>query len=421
MKILFIHQNYPGQFRHLAPALAARGDDVRALTCRVDKPAVFDGVRVNPYRVAAKPAEGGAAWAREFEERLLYGYFCAGEAQKAQKAGYSPDVIVGHPGWGETMFLKHIWPEARLGLYCELYYDPDHPATWPARPLPDDYQPPLRSRLRLRVRNVNTRLHDDIMDAGICPTRFQLESYPHEMRERITLQHDGVDTDFSCSDPDVHFALPDGRELTRADEVITYVARSLEPMRGFDVFMRALPDLLRVRPNAQILVVGREDVSYGGAAPDGKSWKQHFMEEVGPQIAPEDIGRVHFLGNIPHPEFRRMLQVSRVHIYLTYPFVVSWSLLEALSTGCAVVASDGPSVREIITGPELGQVVPFPDPAALVEGVVRLCEDPARRAALAEAGRAHILKNYDLRTACMPAQINWIDRLAAMTPRKPLD
>ncbi|PIE09794.1 MAG: glycosyl transferase [Rhodobacterales bacterium] len=415
MNILFIHQNYPGQFRHLAPALLQRGDDVRALSCRFDKPVEIDGVKVHPYRIRGGLPEGGHPWAREFETRLLRAQSCAQEALRLRQAGYVPDLIIGHYGWGETQFLKHIWPEARMGLYCELHYDPDHESNRAERSETEE----LSFRLKMRVRNVNGLLHQDLMDAGLCPTRFQLSSYPPEWRERITLQHDGIDTGLSRPDPDVRFSLPSGRALTRADEVITYVSRSLEPMRGFDVFMEALPDLLRARPNAEIVVVGREDVSYGAHPPGGGSWKTYLLGKIASRLAPGDLDRVHFLGNIPHDQFRAFLQVSRVHIYLTRPFVVSWGLMEAMATGCAIVASDVTPVREVIPSGEMAELIKFPDPNALVEAVSELAENETRRHAMGQAARAHIVDHYDLKSICLPAQIAWVDGLAALPPRAP--
>lgn len=415
MKLLFIHQNYPGQFAHLAPELARQGHDVRALTLRFKQAQMINGVKVYPYSIGIKPGSGMHPWVQDWEAKVLRGMCCA---EAAEQMGWEPDVIIGHYGWGETLFLKHVFPKARLGLYCELYYDPDHPAVSADMQTMTDRQQ-RRHRWKMRLRNVNTRLHEDIMDAGLSPTPFQASSFPPDMRQRITVQHDGIDTDQSCPDPDVQFDLPDGTTLTRNDEVITYVARSLEPMRGFDVFMQALPDLLRDRPNAQIIVVGREGVSYGGAAPNGQSWKTHFMDQIAERLVDGDLNRVHFLGNIPHPQFRKMLQLSRVHIYLTRPFIVSWSLLEAMSTGCAIVASDGPSVRDV-ADEHTARLISL-DAQSLCRAVGDLCDDADTRAKLGQAARSHVKRHYDLRQKCLPELVTWVERLAQMEPRPPRD
>lgn len=196
--------------------------------------------------------------------------------------------------------------------------------------------------LKLRMKNINNRLHEEIMDAGLSPTRFQADTFPERFQDRMSVIHDGVDTELVRPNADAALPLEGGRVLTRADEVITFINRNLEPFRGYHVFMRALPALLAARPQAQVVLLGGDEVSYGAKAPDGKSWKQIFIDEVRDQISEADWARVHFLGRVPYERYLSLIQVSRVHVYLTYPFVLSWSLLEAMSVGAAIVASDTP-------------------------------------------------------------------------------
>lgn len=414
MKLLFIHQNYPGQFVHLAPELARRGHDVRALTLRFPEPRNIDGVQVIPYQILHKPGQGLHPWVQDSESKVLRGLSCA---QAASQMGWEPDAIIGHYGWGETMFLKHVFPHARMGLYCELYYDPDHPAVHSDMEQMTPQQQ-LNHRLKMRLRNVNTRLHEDIMDAGICPTLFQAASFPERLRDRITVQHDGIDTDKAAPDHAAQFTLPNGRVLTRDDEVITFVARALEPMRGFDILMHALPDILRARPKAQVLIVGRDEVSYGAQAPGGGGWKDHYLTEISPRLGPRALDRMHFLGNIPHDQFCTMLQISRVHLYLTRPFVLSWSMIEAMATGCAIVASDGPSVRDA-AGPDEARLVQL-DPTAVKSAVVELLNDPSERVRLGENARARAM-DFDLRENCLPKLVEWAEALEYMPSRQPQD
>lgn len=215
--------------------------------------------------------------------------------------------------------------------------------------------------------------------------------------------------------------MPDGAVLGRADEVVTFVNRNLEPYRGYHVFMRALPDLLRARPSAQVLIVGGDEVSYGPKPAGGASWKQVFIDEVRGQISDADWARVHFLGRIPYGHFVTLLQVSRVHVYLTYPFVLSWSLFEAMSVGAAIVSSDTAPVREAITQDETGRLVDFFDGRAIVAQVCDLLDDSAARDRLGQAARAFVQESYDLHRICLPQQIAWIDRLAQATPGRVSD
>jgi glycosyltransferase involved in cell wall biosynthesis len=251
---------------------------------------------------------------------------------------------------------------------------------------------------------------------GISPTGFQADTFPAAFRDRISVIHDGIDTDHVRPDAGARFTLPDGRVLTRDDEVVTFVNRNLEPYRGYHVFMRALPRLLRERPNAQVLIVGGDEVSYGSKPPKGQTWKQIFIDEVRGQIADDDWARVHFLGRVPYTVFVPLLQVSRVHVYLTYPFVLSWSLFEAMSAGAAIVASNTAPVREAIAEGKTGLLVDFFDRDALVGQVCRLMEDSRLRDRLGQAARAHVRAQYDLRRICLPQQLDWIARLARATP-----
>ncbi|WP_296762747.1 glycosyltransferase [Sediminimonas sp.] len=414
MDILFIHQNFPGQFKHLAPELARQGHRCVALTLRVSEPTTWNGVRVLPYSLPKRHAQKLHPWLVDLDTKLVRGEACFDAAVTLRERGFSPDVIVAHPGWGESMFLRDVWPGARIGLYYELYHRSDDGHL--------DFDPEFSSRLgakdrlRIRLKNLNNHLHMSVGDAGISPTHFQADTFPPEFRRRISVIHDGVRTDLLRPDPDAVLDLPGGDQVTRADEVITFVNRNLEPYRGYHVFMRALPRLLRERPHAQVMIVGGDGVSYGSRPPGGGTWKQTFIDEVRGRIPDADWARVHFMGKLPYARFAALLAVSRVHVYLTYPFVLSWSLLEAMSTGAAIVASDTAPVREVITHGETGRLVDFFDRDALLAEIGALLDDAGARAGLGRAARAHVTAHYDLETVCLPAQLAWIERLADMRP-----
>lgn len=224
--------------------------------------------------------------------------------------------------------------------------------------------------------------------------------------------HDGIDTAALAPNPNVSLTLNDNITLTKANEVITFVNRNLEPYRGYHIFMRALPEILKRRPNARVLIVGGDDVSYG-ARPEGeRKWKDIFASEVRPQISDADWARVHFLGHIPYQHFIPLLQLSTVHVYLTYPFVLSWSLLEAMSIGCAIVAGDTQPLREAIRHDDTGRLVDFFDIPGLAREVCALLDDPAARARLGANARTFAQANYDLKTVCLPRQLQWVERLA---------
>ena len=328
-------------------------------------------------------------------------------ARHLNAQGLQPDVIVAHPGWGESLFLKDVWPGAKLGIYCEYFYgaeggdlafDPEFTGN------DED------GAARMRMKNVNNLLHFEVADAGLAPTRWQASTFPQRFRERISVVHDGIDTQALVPRPQASLTL-NGRVFTRADEIVTFVTRNLEPYRGYHVFMRALPQLMRERPAAQVLIVGGTAAGYGGAPAGGGNWRDIFLEEVRPRLPQQALERIHFLGNVPYEHFVGIMQLSSVHVYLTYPFVLSWSLLEAMSMGCAVVASDTAPVREAIEHGVTGRLVDFFDAGALASEVAALLSDEPQRARLGSAARQHVVANYDLARVCLPGQMQWVEGL----------
>lgn len=400
MKILFVHQNFPGQFPHLAPALAARGHDVLALTSATNQ-------RPSPVRVVkyAKPPEVAVEGVgRTYAQMAERGWMTARGARALRdRHGYTPDLIFGHSGWGETLFLREIWPDARVVVYAELLYrtrgqdvgfDPE------VTPVTDEGRASTIARSAHLIQALVQA------DAGLAPTRYQADSFPPELRQKLTVIHDGIDTDKVRPDSLATLTLPDGRVLRAGDEVLSYVSRSLEPYRGFHVFMRALPAVLAARPDAQVVLVGGDGVSYGGKPRDADSWKTKLLAEVGDRL---DLSRVHFMGRVSYPTYLSLLQVARVHCYLTYPFVLSWSLTEAMAAGKLIVASDTEPVRELIRDGENGRLVGFFDQEALEGALVRgLAGDPDA-ARLGEAARRTIVEGYDLRRVCLPRLVEWVE------------
>ncbi len=408
MNLLFVHQNFPGQFRHLAPALAARGDRVVALT--MNDAAALPGVTTIRTHLDYANATDGHPWTRDFDAKVIRAHATLKSARGLAAQGFVPDAIVAHPGWGESLFLKQLWPQAKLGIYCEYFYSGDNPETGfdPEFPVGDA----LENACRLQVRSTTARLHFDLADAAIAPTRWQADSFPQPFRSRISVVHEGVDTDLLAPGGEVSLQVGPATSLRRGDEVITFVNRNLEPYRGYHVFMRALPELLARRPRAHVLIVGGADVGYGPAPPPGETWRNHFFTEVAGRI---DRSRVHFLGRVAYRDFRALLQLSSVHVYLTYPFVLSWSLIEAMSVGCAIVASDTGPVTEVVTDGATGRLFPFFDGAALVARVCELLDAPAERQRLGMAARALAVARFDRRTICLPQQVAWVDALASGT------
>lgn len=376
MNILFIHQNFPGQFVHLSADLAKqKGNKVVALTIR-QQPAPA-GVMVRPYTMLRPSAPETHPMLLEHESKILHAEACAAAAFQLKREGFVPDLIVAHPGWGEALFMKDVFPQAKLVIYCEYYYalegqdvgfDPEIP------PLT------FEQRCRLRLKNTTNLLSMEIADAAISPTQWQKSIYPKWAQEKITVIHDGIDLAKLQHNPNAHITLAANLrrpELTfkPGDEVLSYVARNLEPVRGFQVFMRSLPEVLRKRPNAHAIVVGGDDVGYGHRAPGGISWKEHLLAEVGDQL---DMKRVHFVGKVPYQTYIDLLSISRVHAYWTTPFVLSWSFLETALSGLPVIASDTAPVNEFAARLKV-ETLPFFDQTMFSAAIANRLEKPTVR------------------------------------------
>ncbi|MCF8506914.1 MAG: glycosyltransferase family 4 protein [Caulobacter sp.] len=394
MRFLFVHQNMPGQFRHLAAHLARQpAHRVVFLTRRRD--IEIEGVTRVSYEPAREPGQNGHHYLFRTENAVLHGQAVARAVSDLIGQGFVPDVIVAHPGWGEALFLKDLLPRTPLVSHCEFFYRA-HGADIGFDP---DERPDIDVVLRTRVRTAHLLLSLDACDRGWSPTEWQRRVHPAVYHPKIAVIHEGIDTSRLIADPEVRFALPDGTLVGRGDDVVTYCARNLEPYRGFPSLMRAIPKILEARPGARVVVIGGDEISYGSPPPAGGTWRARMLAEV-----PVDSARVHFLGRVPYDRFVALMSVPAVHVYLTVPFVLSWSMLEAMSLGAAVVGSRTPPVEEVIHDNVNGLLADFFSPDEIAERTVALLADRERRDALAGAGRRTVAARYELRR-CLARQL----------------
>jgi glycosyltransferase involved in cell wall biosynthesis len=389
MRLLFVHQNFPGQYRRIAAHYVRQGHRAVALgeTSNVQRTPRIAGVDLLGYPA---PAASAAGFTAPVERAVARGRVVAAAAAKLRAAGFIPDVMFAHIGWGEALFLKDAFPESRLILYCEFFYRAQ------GADLGFDPEFPLSAGKvqRLRVMNAPLLMALDAMDCGMAATRWQQRQFPDAQKPRIAVIHDGIDTGVVA---------PAGE---RDPELVTYVARNLEPYRGFHSFMRAIPEIQRRRPRARIVIVGGDDVSYSPRLPEGKTYRQRLLAELGDRI---DLSRVEFRGKIPYADYLALLRRSAVHVYLTYPFVLSWSLLEAMSAGCLVVGSRTPPVEEVMRDGESGLLVDFLSPAAIAERVDYALSHQAELAPLRARARQTVVERYDLQRVCLPAQLKLVE------------
>lgn len=414
MNILFVHQNFPGQYRELFQWLIAQGGhQIVFLTQRKGVPPV-KGARVVEYATHHKPGETAYAPTKYWEECTGNGLGAAFAAQKLAADGFRPDIILGHVGWGELTFLKQVWADVPIIGFFEYYFlakggsvgfDPEFPASEHAPFL-------MHARNAVNFANIQT------IDLGQSPTAFQRDTYPAAFHDKIYVCHDGIRTDRLIPDPDARVPLARiGRSLGREDEIFTYMARNMEPVRGFHKFMRALPCILAERPNARAVIIGSNEVSYGKASDAQGGYRAEMEREIGDRV---DWSRVHFLGRVPYTAYQQIIQISRAHIYLTVPFVLSWSSMEAMSMGATMIASDTAPVREVMTHGKNAVLVDFHDHDALARQVIEVLERPDDFAHLGPAARAHMVAHYDFSTKCLPQHIAQINDLVPKARAIPL-
>lgn len=415
MNILFVHQSFPGQYIHIVRALAAtRSHRLVALGLGELRAPLPVGVHYRRYGLSRGNTPGVHPLAIETEAKVIRAEACAAAAQQLALEGFQPDLICAHPGWGEALFLPDVWPGVPLLFYQEFYYHP--------RGLDTDFDSELQgtpdwsSCAKVRMKNAYLQLTLEASCWNLSPTAFQCSTFPSHWQARFSTIHDGIDTRAAVPSSDVPpLTLGDGTVLNSGDSIVTFVNRSLEPYRGCHTFIRAIPEIQRLVPEARIVVVGNTTgVSYGAPCEHGE-WRDRFLAEI---EGCYDPSRVHFTGTIAYQYFLPLLQLSAAHVYLTYPFVLSWSLLEAMACGCPVVGSATAPVQEVIRDGHNGLLVDFFSPLDLAAAVAELLGNRQRSIQLGEAARATVLRNYSL-DACLPRQLSLLELVAsgALRPR----
>jgi glycosyltransferase involved in cell wall biosynthesis len=399
--ILFVHNNFPAQFLHIARALA-RKPTVKLAAIGAPTARGLPGVKLVKYGLAKHEISATHPFARRFDLECRRAEEVVYATSNLRSSGFVPDLVLGHPGWGETLPLRSLFPKSRVVTYCEMFYrregqdvgfDPEFPELG------------VDGKTNVHLKNAATLLALIDSDAGVSPTQWQKTTYPNEYRNKIEVIHDGIDVDLIKPNANASFRLPSGKRLTAADEVLTFVARSFEPLRGFHVVMRALPRILAQRKKAQAIIVGGAGTPYGLNPPAGKTWRSIFFDEIADQV---DRSRIHFTGKLGYSDYLRVLQISRAHLYWTYPFVLSWSLLEAMSAGCLVIASDTAPVREVINERN-GILVPFHDVEELSNVAIEALAHPQQFKSRRDRARATVVESFDLKRICLPRMMDFLE------------
>lgn len=403
--ILIVHQNFPGQFPHIADALLARGDKLAAIGSKTARPR--PGIDFRGWSTNRGSTKGILDWATRAEADMIRGTAAAQTAMQLKRDGFTPDVIIGHPGWGETLFLKEIWPEARVILFGEMLYR-SHGSDLNFDLEFQGGREEIARNMRTHAKNATQLLAFAYADRIVCPTRFQAASFPPVLQPAIRIIHEGVDISKAMRRTGVKLKLPGGKVLDGGTPVITFVNRTFEPLRGFHIFMRALPAVLDACPDVDVLMIGNAAArGYGGESPSGKDWTNLILDELGDRL---DRSRVHFLGKVPHDQLIDAFSISWAHVYYTYPFVLSWSLVEAMAAQCTIIASDTGPLHDAITDGVEGVLLPFFDVEALGDTLVQAARDPARFAGMGAAARERAIKDFD-QTRGTAAWLSLIDEV----------
>lgn len=402
--ILFVHNGSPGRFSFLSRRLIDRGD--RCMLLNSPDGTELAGAKTTTWRLDRGSTPGIFPPATRAEADMLRGTAAADAALKIRDGGFQPDLIIGHPGWGEMAFLKEVFPAARQIQIGEYYYR--------ARGGDVGFDPEFEDLNFLKgvqVASKNAVFAMTLAEADriVCPTPFQASLFPDVFRSRIELIHEGIDTAATTHKPGVKIQLGGGRVLDGSKPVITFVNRAFEPLRGFHIFMRALPQLLADCPEAEVLMIGADaPPAYGAKPAGGGSWKSVMLAELGDRL---DLSRVHFTGKLTYEQLLAAFSISWAHVYLTYPFVLSWSLLDAMACECLLVASDTAPVRDVLTDGVDGLLVDFFDHQALARTLTNVCRKPDAYSELRRAARAKVVAEFDRRTVTEPAWLKLIDEL----------
>lgn len=406
MKVLFLHQNFPAQFRHLATTLG-KDPKNQVVFGTTREEGQIKGVHKVIYQPSREPAPQTHHYVRSLESAVLEGQAVYREFLELRNRGFYPDVIYAHSGWGPGLFMKDLFPKAELLCFFEWFYRArgSNADFDPSDPITEDVE------AKIRIRNAPILIDLYSCDRGLSPTQWQLQQFPEEYRSKLSVCHDGIDTRYFKPNPDVKLILHPPApiacskelDLSGVSEIVTYVARGMEPYRGFPQFIEAVEKLQKRRPKCHVVVVGEDRAAYSKQLPEGQSYRKQALEKH----TELDHSRLHFTGHLPYGQYLKVLQASSAHVYLTRPFVLSWSMLEAMSTGCVVVGSSTQPVKELITDNKNGLLVDFFNTDEIVSRIEEAIDSPEKMQQIRQKARETIVNNYDL-ADLLPKHLAWM-------------
>ncbi|MDD6698558.1 MAG: glycosyltransferase [Veillonellaceae bacterium] len=405
MNILFLHPNFPGQFLHLSRYFARMVETKVMFLTKETNGNRLQGVNVALYKAGAEPPKDTHPFLKPAVESVNEGVaVMRALISLRDEHHFVPDVIIGHTGWGSTLYCKDVYPDVPLLGYFEWYYlaKGSDVVYFPGE------KADVESMMRIRTRNAHHLLNLAACDVRFTPTQWQKSQFPPEYQQGMKVIHEGIDTEFCRPKRDVKLVLEktekrEALDLSDCKEIVTYVSRGFEPYRGYPQFMQAISFLLKRRPKMHVVLVGMDRTCYGVEPSDGsKSWVKYVDDRL-----KYDKKRVHFVGHLDRLSYQKVMQASTVHVYLTRPFILSWSCLEAMSFGCALVGSKTPPVEEVVEDGKNGLLANFRSANHIAQRIEELLDDPELRKRLGQAARETILERYDMRD-CVRQQADMI-------------
>lgn len=399
MNILFIHRSFPAQFKYIATLLSLdTNNNVIFLTA--DKELEIDGITKLVYTPKNQFERSTNPYLQNLEDAIIHGQAAAGVLLEMKHRDIKPDLIFSFSGWGTSVFIKDIFPNVPLLTYFEWYRDTKN-LEFDLDGIPIDEA----TRGLLRCNNTHVLMSLNSCDAGISPTLWQKSQFPKEYQDKIKIIHDGIDTNYYMPDKNAKLSIKsENLEFTKDDEIITYGTRGMEPCRGFPEFMKAVNKLLEKRPNTHFVIAG-DDISCYSENNTNESYKELMFKELD-----FNMNRVHFVGKLPIEEYRKFLQISSAHVYLTQPFVLSWSMLEAMATGCCVIGSNTEPVLEVIEDNINGLITEHSNIDDLVAKIEYALDNKDKMEKIRGNARNTIIEKYDI-SKTLPKQMALIHSL----------
>ena len=381
MKLLLVHQNFPGQFRDVGPALCDRGHELKAIGSSQRN--CDSRIEVLRYEHQLGVRSGVHHHSLEVDDWIRRSEHVAEQAMTLKRQGWAPDVMLAHPGWGEALLLRQVFPATPLVIWPELWLRPEHLGQ-----SSDCLSVQQMQYLRIKDWLVDGAMADASL--AIVPTRYQASTFPERWQKKISVVHEGVPETLLERPRLQQLAISESVTLGPGVPVVTFISRNLEPMRGFPTFMRALPELQKCHPSVQVVIVGGDEVSYSNAPEDGRSWREVLMEELGNRV---DQSRLHIFGRIPHEQLQKIYRRSTLHVYLSKAFVLSWSLLEVMASGTPVLAEANQMMEELIE-PGVNGALWHGDPTSLARVISDLLSNPEQLQQWGKEARERLKPTY---------------------------